>query len=461
LGTAADFSVLAGSTATNTGPSTLEQKLGVHPGSTAPGFTAEMVPAGIHLADDVAAQAKSDLTTAYNDAAGRTPFTNEDNELGGETLTAGVYRIAAAELTGQLTLDLQSNPDAVFIFQIDSTLITAANSSVIFVNGSSPCNVYWQVGSSATLGTGTDFVGNIMAAVSITMNNGADLEGRALAQTGAVTMDTNDITTPECAPDVPPTSDEPTTDQPTTDQPTTDEPTTDEPTTDQPTTDQPTTDQPTTDQPTTDQPTTDQPTTDQPTTDQPTTDQPTTDQPTTDQPTTDEPTTDQPTTDEPTTDQPTTDQPTTDQPTTDQPTTDQPTTDQPTTDQPTTDQPTTDQPTTGGPTDGPTTGGPTDGPTTGGPTDGPTTDGPTDGPTTDGPTDGPTTDGPTDGPTTQGPTKDRPDTRTTSSDAGGDSGDGLATTGSGVLPAFLTAGLALIAAGALITYLVWRRARQS
>ncbi|MDN3238339.1 ice-binding family protein [Glycomyces tritici] len=282
LGTAGNFSVLAGSTATNTGASTLEQKLGVHPGSTAPGFTAAMVPAGIHLADDVALQAKSDLTTAYNDAAGRTPFTIEDNELGGEVLTAGIYRVAAAEVTGTLTLDLQANPDAVFIFQIESTLITAPNSSVIFVNGASPCNVYWQVGSSATLGTGSDFVGNIMASASISMNTGADLEGRALAQTGAVTMDTNDITAPECAPDVPPT----TTGGPTTDQPTTDQPTTDQPTTDQPTTDQPTTDQPTTDQPTTDQPTTDQPTTDQPTTDQPTTDQPTTDQPTTGGPST-------------------------------------------------------------------------------------------------------------------------------------------------------------------------------
>jgi type VI secretion system secreted protein VgrG len=428
LGTAANFSVLAGETATNTGASTLEQKLGVHPGSTAPGFTPAMVPAGIHLADDVALQAKSDLTTAYNDAAGRTPFTNLANELGGETLTAGVYRIAAAEVTGQLTLDLQGNPDAVFIFQIDSTLNTAVDSSVIFVNGASPCNVYWKVGSSATIGTGTDFVGNIMADISISMGTGADLEGRALARTGEVTLDTNDITTPDCAPDIPPTSEEPTTDEPTTDEPTTDEPTTDEPTTDEPTTDEPTTDEPTTDEPTTDEPTTDEPTTDEPTTDEPTTDEPTTDEPTTDEPTTDEPTTDEPTTDEPTTDEPTTGGPT-------------------------------DGPTTGGPTDGPTTGGPTDGPTTGGPTDGPTTDGPTtDGPTTD----GPTTDGPTtDGPATHGPTKGRPDSDATSSAAGAKSGDGLVTTGSGVLSTFLTVGLALIAAGALITYFVWRRARQS
>jgi hypothetical protein len=114
-------------------------------------------------------------------------------------LTAGVYRISAAQLTGQLTLDLEEDPEGVFIFQIESTLITASDSSVIFVNGSSPCNVYWQVGSSATLGTGTDFIGNIMASASITMTTGATLDGRALAQTGSVTLDTNTITEPDCA----------------------------------------------------------------------------------------------------------------------------------------------------------------------------------------------------------------------------------------------------------------------
>ncbi|WP_030162058.1 ice-binding family protein [Glycomyces sp. NRRL B-16210] len=226
LGTAADFSVLAGSTVTNTGDTFLEQNLGVHPGSTAPGFPPGEVGGAIHLADAVAEQAKLDLTTAYNDAAGRTPFVSLPAELGGSTLTPGIYRIAAAQLTGQLTLDLQENPEAVFIFQIDSTLITASNSSVIFINGSSPCNVYWQVGSSATLGTGSDFIGNIMASTAITMNTGATLEGRALAQTAAVTLDDNTITEPECAPDVPPS---PTTDAPT-DGPTTDGPPTDGPT---------------------------------------------------------------------------------------------------------------------------------------------------------------------------------------------------------------------------------------
>jgi type VI secretion system secreted protein VgrG len=198
LGTAADFSVLAGSTVTNTGPSVLAQSLGVHPGSAATGFPPGVVGGAIHLGDAVALQAKNDLTTAYNDAAGRTPFTSLPAELGGTTLIPGVYRIAAAQLTGTLTLDSQGDPAAVFIFQIDSTLITASDSSVVFINGASPCNVYWQVGSSATIGTGTRFLGTILAQASITMNTGATLQGRALARTGAVTLDTNTITAPVC-----------------------------------------------------------------------------------------------------------------------------------------------------------------------------------------------------------------------------------------------------------------------
>jgi type VI secretion system secreted protein VgrG len=204
LGTAADFSVLAASTVTNTGPSVLAQSLGVHPGNTAPGFPPGTVGGETHLGDAVALQAQEDLTTAYNDAAGRTPFTNLPAELGGTTLLPGVYRIGAAELTGTLTLNAQGNPDSVFIFQVDSTLVTASDSSVEFINGSAACNVYWQVGSSATLGTNTSFVGTIMAQASVTMTTGATLEGRALARTAAVTLDTNVITEPLCAAPPPP-----------------------------------------------------------------------------------------------------------------------------------------------------------------------------------------------------------------------------------------------------------------
>ncbi|MFJ6198990.1 ice-binding family protein [Micromonospora sp. NPDC092111] len=198
LGTAANFSVLAGSTVTNTGPSFLAQSLGVSPGNTAPGFPPGVVGGETHLGDAVALQAKNDLTTAYNDAAGRTPFTSLPAELGGSTLIPGVYRIGAAQLTGTLTLNSQGDPAAVFIFQIASTLVTASNSSVVFINGAVPCNVYWQVGSSATIGTGTRFMGNILAQASITMTTGATLQGRALAETGAVTLDTNTINAPVC-----------------------------------------------------------------------------------------------------------------------------------------------------------------------------------------------------------------------------------------------------------------------
>jgi LPXTG-motif cell wall-anchored protein len=199
LGTAADFSVLAGSTVTNTGPSTLAQSLGVSPGNTAPGFPPGLVGDETHLGDADALQAMSDLTTAYGDAEGRTPFTNLPAQLGNTTLIPGVYRVGAAQLTGQLTLNAQNDPAAVFIFQISSTLVTASNSDVVFINGASPCNVYWQVGSSATLGTNSTLLGNIMALASITLNTGATLEGRALTQTAAVTLDANAITQPLCA----------------------------------------------------------------------------------------------------------------------------------------------------------------------------------------------------------------------------------------------------------------------
>jgi type VI secretion system secreted protein VgrG len=237
LNTAAGFSVLAGSAVTNTGPTTLGQSLGVQPGAAATGFPPGVVSGETHLADGVAAQAQTDLTAAYLDAAGRTPFTSLAAELGGRTLTPGVYRIGAAQLTGQLTLDSQNDPAAVFIFQVASTLITAAGSSVVFINGASPCTVFWQVASSATLGTNSDFVGTVMALAAITMNTGADLTGRALARTAAVTLDNNDITAPVCAaattaptttpattPAATPTTGPPTTGPPTTG-PTTGQPT--------------------------------------------------------------------------------------------------------------------------------------------------------------------------------------------------------------------------------------------
>lgn len=197
LGSAQQFAVLGGSTVTNTGPTVITGSLGVWPGSAVTGFPPGIVLSGsIHLGDAVAQQAQSDVTTAYNDLASRAPTTIlTGTDLGGLILTPGVYFFASsAFLTGTLTLDAQGDPDALFVFQMGSTLITAPNSSVITINSADACDVYWQVGSSATLDTNTAFQGNILALASITMNTGATLlEGRALARTGAVTMDTNRI----------------------------------------------------------------------------------------------------------------------------------------------------------------------------------------------------------------------------------------------------------------------------
>ena len=201
LGTAGSFAVLAGSTVTNTGPTTITGDVGLAPGSALTGFGSVTLHGAQHVADAVATQAKLDLTNAYTLAANATPATIVATELGGTTLTAGVYKTAAGTLglTGKLTLDAAGDPNAVFIFEADSTLITAPASTVALINGASPCNVFWRVGSSATLDTTTSFVGNILAADSIAMKTGATLQGRALAQTGAVTLDTNTITNAACS----------------------------------------------------------------------------------------------------------------------------------------------------------------------------------------------------------------------------------------------------------------------
>ena len=197
LGSASNFGVLGGSTVTNTGPSVVNGELGVSPGSAVTGFPPGVVVGGtIHLADAVALQAQNDLTTAYNAAAGtacNVDLTGQD--LGGLTLTPGVYCFSStAQLTGTLTLNALGNPNALFLFKIGSALTTASGSSVQVINGGSTCNVFWQVGSSATLGTGTNFVGNILALSSITLTTGASVSGRLLARNGAVTLDSNTVT---------------------------------------------------------------------------------------------------------------------------------------------------------------------------------------------------------------------------------------------------------------------------
>jgi hypothetical protein len=203
LGTAKPFVVLGGSTVTNTGPSVLGGDLGVSPGSALVGFGLPAVVGGAtHDNDAVALQAQADLTTAYDVAAGQ-PVAPADDltgvDLGGRTLTAGAYRFtSSAQLTGQVTFDAQGDPAAQFVVEVASTLITAPASSVRLVNGASACNVYWQVGSSATLDTATAFQGNVLALTSIALKTGATATGRMLARNGAVTLDTNVLVRPGC-----------------------------------------------------------------------------------------------------------------------------------------------------------------------------------------------------------------------------------------------------------------------
>jgi len=195
LGSATSFAVLAGTTITNTGATTITGNVGLHPGSSAKGFTTVTLHGAKHLADAVALNAKNALVAAYNEAAGATPVKKVPTELGGKTLKPGVYSSAHLGLTGTLTLD----GPGVYVFKAGSTLITASHSRVALINGASVCNVYWQIGSSATLGTSTSFKGTIMALTSISLKTGATLQGRALARNGAVTMDHNTINSSLCA----------------------------------------------------------------------------------------------------------------------------------------------------------------------------------------------------------------------------------------------------------------------
>lgn len=196
LNSAENFAVLSGTTVTNTGLSVITGDLGVWPGTTAPGFPPGVLNGDFHLGDPAAMAAQGDLTTAYNNFAGMPVdqvMTGVD--LGGVTLTPGVYFFAAAAgLTGTVTLDAQGDPSAVWVFQIGSTLTTSINSAVVMSNGGDANKVYWQVGSSATIGGNTAFQGNIIALASITLQGGATiLNGRALARNGAVSLDSNEI----------------------------------------------------------------------------------------------------------------------------------------------------------------------------------------------------------------------------------------------------------------------------
>jgi len=204
LGSTVDtFGVLAGSTVTSSGPTVVLGNLGVSPGTAITGFTGiapggpGLVSGAIHSADAFAGTAQAQLTTAYNTAAGAASSATVAGDLGGLTFAPGVYTSSSTlGITGTVTLNAGGNPNAQFIFQVGSALTTAVGSNVSLINGAQPSNVFWQIGSSATLGTTSSFSGNILALTSISLGTGAVLQGRALARNGAVTLLSNTINTP-------------------------------------------------------------------------------------------------------------------------------------------------------------------------------------------------------------------------------------------------------------------------
>ncbi len=193
LGAAGSYAVLAGSTVTNTGPTSANGDVGVSPGTSITGFPPGIVTSGsLRSADLPTNQAQLDLTTAYNAVAGQLTDQVLTSDLGGLVLLPGVYTFpSSAQLTGTLILDGNGDANAVFVFQIGSQLNTATSSVVQLINGASSAKVFWQVGSSATLGTSSAFAGDILALTSISLSTDATTSGRLLARNGAVTLASN------------------------------------------------------------------------------------------------------------------------------------------------------------------------------------------------------------------------------------------------------------------------------
>ena len=204
MATASNYSVLGASTVTNTGASVLNASLGLWPGTSITGFPPGVVnaPGTTQTTSPAALQAQSDLTAAYVNAAGRSVNATTTADLANLNLVAGVYSgpsKSPLQLTGPLVLDGAGDANSVFIFQTNSSLTTESSSTITLINGAQGCNVFWQVGSSATLGTSSVFAGNILALSSVTVTNGVTVHGRALARNAAVTLDNDTFTSPTCA----------------------------------------------------------------------------------------------------------------------------------------------------------------------------------------------------------------------------------------------------------------------
>ena len=204
LGTADNFAVLAGAGITNTGTTTISGDIGTFPTTTIVGFSSIVLTGTNHAGDGTTQGAKTDLLTAYNAAVAESPTTTVSGDLGGRTLVAGAYSSQSSlGLTGTLTLDGAGNAGSIFVFQAGSTLTTASASNIVLINGAQSCNVFWQMGSSVTLGTNSTIRGSILAQQSITATTGVIVDGRLLASNGAVTLDTNSVVKPKCAVPVP------------------------------------------------------------------------------------------------------------------------------------------------------------------------------------------------------------------------------------------------------------------
>jgi hypothetical protein len=197
LGSAVNYGVLGGATVTSAGLTVINGDLGVSPGTAYTGFPPGIVNGSIHAGDPVAARAEADVTIGYDNAVARKNPTAVPADIGGMTLTPGLYNAPTTlGISSTVTLNGENKPLSVFIFQIPSTLTTAVNSAVVLTNQAMACNVFWQVGSSATLNTDSTFVGTVMAAASISVGTGSTVNGRLLAQSGAVTLLANTISVP-------------------------------------------------------------------------------------------------------------------------------------------------------------------------------------------------------------------------------------------------------------------------